>query len=543
MTVSPDQELHARSPQVPPLALRIESLRSRLLTVIAPPGDPEFSHRASRQLDQLAGDEALLRALEGGDAALVYRRWRRYDVLSSHSRRNLAGLRADMAAMVSWMWRSRASLLSAGEADQPWTGNPFLGAQLGRNLPGRLHWELGEPLSAEGSLSPLRRPLLRAKMQILRALSRGFASEFGGPWAVMCRAIERRFTAAERGALLGVDSALRREDLSSAVTFLGQEADPMGSLLGLVNVIGSYEALLSIPPLDAALPEFDGLGLRTDRATYFDCMRSARAKDLNALLDSLVNLDEALAGFWQHVADRTNAWIQGVQEEVDGLHARHAIRKQRSIAAAESDSERVTASFRHMGAAWYATFRGKAYALPDLVGMSIIHHLLGQPGTRVEITELVRAIARPAGERRGSGSATDEGATFRGNALGLRSMDTELDPEALRNISSELKRLQQELASLPVDGSPSQERRRAELQAEIAGIQKQQGKSITPRGRVRPLDKARKNAVDRIRKSLGEALVAIKSDAPALGAHLEACIQGGAGWVYSPTPPVIWLLR
>ncbi len=177
--------------------------------------------------------------------------------------------------------------------------------------------------------------------------------------------------------------------------------------------------------------------------------------------------------------------------------------------------------FRKRGAAWEVRFEGGTpFILVPAKGASYLHRLLGRPGRTATGVELV------CGEFR-----TQSG-------WGSGPKDAALDTEALAACRARLLELAEDRNRANDDEN---EVLAAEVDREVADLERLLATAMSPRGQARPLADAR----ERFRKSVGNAIArTVKKIAdfdPKLAAHFQGpALECGHSLRYCPSPEVRW---
>ena len=177
--------------------------------------------------------------------------------------------------------------------------------------------------------------------------------------------------------------------------------------------------------------------------------------------------------------------------------------------------------FRKRGGAWEVRFEGgRPFILVPAKGASYLHRLLSRPGRTSTGVEIV------CGEFR-----TQSG-------WGSGSKDAALDSETLAACRARLLELAEERNRAEDDEN---EALAADVDREVADLERILAKAMSPRGQVRPLPNAR----ERFRKSVGNAIArTVKKIAdfdPKLAAHLQGpALECGHTLRYCPSPEVRW---
>lgn len=192
------------------------------------------------------------------------------------------------------------------------------------------------------------------------------------------------------------------------------------------------------------------------------------------------------------------------------------------------DTAPAVAEFRREGETWAIRF-GRTFRLRDSKGLRYLKVLLAEPGREFHALDLVRLLDGAATEPVGHGAAASEGLGSAGDGAGLDI----LDAEARAAYRARLRELSMELEEAESFNDPIRaDRARGEidaLEAELAGAFGLGGRS---RQAASPAERARQSVTKAIRDAMGR----IRSEDPALHAHLSRSVATGLYCRYDPDP-------
>ena len=216
------------------------------------------------------------------------------------------------------------------------------------------------------------------------------------------------------------------------------------------------------------------------------------------------------------------------QRWIDRVEAARS--KPPSASITRSPDTNLSSVFRREGDFWAIAHNGKTARVRNIKGLGYIAHLLGRPGVRVHVIELVRAVERGA-------DLIVDGATARGQGLtverGLGDAGEMLDTQALNEYRRRQTELRGELEAAQRDNDPG----RAEVaRHELESITAELSAAVGSGGRGRKASAHTERARSLVTKHIRSGLDLIRRSDPALVTHLDRSIHTGIHCAYLPEP-------
>ncbi len=186
-------------------------------------------------------------------------------------------------------------------------------------------------------------------------------------------------------------------------------------------------------------------------------------------------------------------------------------------------------SFKRDGDFWTVTHNGKTLRLRNIKGLGYIAHLLGRPGERINVVEMVRAIEGDAdGASSDAGPAARDGLAIRKD---LGDAGEALDPQA----RDEYRRRRAELRAELDDAQSQNDRGRIDAaRHEIELLTEELSAAIGPGNRARKKFGHGERARSLVTKHIRAGLELIRRHDAELGDHLDRSIHTGAFCAYLP---------
>jgi len=194
----------------------------------------------------------------------------------------------------------------------------------------------------------------------------------------------------------------------------------------------------------------------------------------------------------------------------------------------QSPATKSTSVFRREGDFWTIAHNGKTSRLRNIKGLGYIAHLLGRPGERVHVIDLVQAVERGA-------DPSDDGAAARAQGLtverGLGDAGEILDAQACEAYRRRQSELRAELEAAQRDNDPG----RAEAaRHELELITDELSAAVGQHGRGRKVHAHNERARSLVTKHIRSAIDLIRRNDPQLATHLDRSIHTGAHCGYLP---------
>lgn len=190
--------------------------------------------------------------------------------------------------------------------------------------------------------------------------------------------------------------------------------------------------------------------------------------------------------------------------------------------------------FSQQGDFWEIEFEGRKFRLRDSKGLRYLSHLLRNPGQEVHSLEVVGLLeGRPALHR--SPTAADAGL----HISDFGDAGEVLDRQAKTAYKRRIHELRQEIEEADSFNDPE---RAARAQDEMDTLLEQLSAAVGLGGRDRRAGSPAERARLSVTKAVKGALAKIRTNHPALGAHLDATVRTGMFCVYLPDPrvPIRW---
>ncbi len=233
-------------------------------------------------------------------------------------------------------------------------------------------------------------------------------------------------------------------------------------------------------------------------------------------------LDASRDSGMRALEEKTATQLRSMGEEVAGTAP---------PAAAASPEPPRPSIFRREGEYWSISFEGESFRMKDVKGLHHIARLLAHPGREIHAMELVAleegraALSGPRGRERASKASDGTGPM--------------LDAKAKEAYRSRLSELEEEVEEAE---AWNDHERAARAQDEIDFLTRELAGALGLGGRDRAAGSDAERARVNVTRSVKAALVRIRRQSPALGAHLDRTIRTGIFCSYNPDPraPVFW---
>jgi len=188
----------------------------------------------------------------------------------------------------------------------------------------------------------------------------------------------------------------------------------------------------------------------------------------------------------------------------------------------------LPSSFRRDGDFWTIAHNGKTSRLRNIKGLGYLAHLLGRPGERVHVIDLVQTVERGS-------DAVGDGAAARGQGVrverGLGDAGESLDAQALNQYRRRQSELRAELEAAQRDNDPG---RVDAARHELELITSELSAAVGPRGRGRRAHSHTERARSLVTKHIRSGLDLIRRNDPMLASHLDRSIHTGTHCAYLP---------
>ncbi len=261
---------------------------------------------------------------------------------------------------------------------------------------------------------------------------------------------------------------------------------------------------------EKSIATFKRYGLPLDEAEVLASWGSALLATGGNRSDAEAKFDAAVEIYRRCGAGQR--WIERVEAQ------RH-----RSVAPSN-----VSSSFRREGDFWNITHAGKTLRIRNIKGLAYLAHLLGHPGERVNVIDLVQAIEGVAANSSGANLARLQGLQVQ---RGLGDAGEVLDPQA----RDQYRRRRDELRAELEDAEAQNDLGRAEaVRREIEMLTEELsaavGRGSSPRKKFAHAERARSLVTKHIRTGLD----LIRRHDSDLADHLDRSIQTGTHCAYLP---------
>jgi tetratricopeptide (TPR) repeat protein len=245
--------------------------------------------------------------------------------------------------------------------------------------------------------------------------------------------------------------------------------------------------------------------------------------------DAGVKFDGAIEIYRRHGGG--HRWIDRVEAQRH-LHDAHR-------AASPLPKENETSIYRREGDHWAITYNRKTLNLRNLKGLAYIAYLLGHPGERVHVFDMVAAVEGAAGARRSDdGGAAREGLKVQ---RGLGDAGEVIDPRARENYRRRQQELRAELEEAQQQNDPGRaETARHELELLTDELNAALGRG----GRARKSLAHNERARSLVTKHVRTGLELIRRHDEELADHLDRSIRTGTfcGYLPAASAKVAWQL-
>lgn len=424
----------------------------------------------------------------------------------------------------------------------------------------------GLPPDVAAQLEEGRAGLFRVKRDIVEACVRCLRARAAGAlWPAVLRILTDTLLWPEAQRYLEVEDLYWRSGVGDFVVppYTMRPPDEVpGTLSALLSLVGHVEKELLVGTFDRTiagiaevLPETDPAGLES----YFQAVGQPGQAALDAALDGFWPLEEREQAFWDEFRHRVNASIENdLYEEIVirtrvkrplvatfEPYLRSFAEWQRTHIEATGAPSPLQLSpppvtpavqryiFRREGEAWTLEFGGHTTRLKDRKGLHYLAHLLGRPGEKVHVLDLVRAVEGvPAA--RGSLRRVTEGELAEQGLLttGFGDAGPRLDDETKARYGSRLRDLQEQRELAEELGNEEDLDR---IEGEVEAIERELRAGFDVHGRPRRDASAAERARTNVKNLIEDVRKRISESHPSLAQHLRY-VQTGAFCSYDPGP-------
>ena len=236
------------------------------------------------------------------------------------------------------------------------------------------------------------------------------------------------------------------------------------------------------------------------------------------------------------VGPRFIEWLTG-----DKMRALGPTPRQTEVGGANQTQQaesKVTGAFRREGEFWTISYPDNTFRLKDAKGLRYIAYLLGRPGRRTHVYDLIEAV---------EGSIVNERSTIHAESENLeivREIGGPAPTVDFRARSGYRTRLHDLRAELDEAERMNDLGRSERLSTEIEMIGEELTGSLGLGGRPRMSSRSEERARGLVGKNIRSMVEKIRHEHPALGRHFGTAISTGNFCVYQPDPdhPVSWQL-
>ena len=188
--------------------------------------------------------------------------------------------------------------------------------------------------------------------------------------------------------------------------------------------------------------------------------------------------------------------------------------------------------FRHEREFWTIAFDGDVFRMKDSKGLRYLVQLLANPGTELDVLDMVALAGAGSAEGRpGPAAAEVEQAGMRVSRL--EGAGAALDAQAKTAYRNRLTELEAELEEARSFNDPE---RAASLTEEMAALHKELSAAVGLGNRDRELASPSERARVNVTRSIRGSMARIEASSPALGDHLAKAIRTGTFCAYLPAP-------
>jgi tetratricopeptide (TPR) repeat protein len=222
-------------------------------------------------------------------------------------------------------------------------------------------------------------------------------------------------------------------------------------------------------------------------------------------------------------------WIERVASEGDALRLPAVGVRSPGLSAAGESTE-GPARFKREGEFWTLTYRGTTFRLKGVKGLAYIAFLLGHPGERIHVHEL---IARVDGVADRGSELGAESARVVPNNFDLGDAGDALDQHAQADYRRRLRELTEDV----VEARRLNDSARAEsIRRELEFLQEELSAAVGIGGRDRRVAAHVERARGMVTKNIRAGLEKIRSEDAALGRYFATSIKTGYYCAYLPDP-------
>jgi len=195
---------------------------------------------------------------------------------------------------------------------------------------------------------------------------------------------------------------------------------------------------------------------------------------------------------------------------------------------APSQDRKPSSTFQRDGDFWTIAHDSKTSRVRNVKGLAYIAHLLGRPGERVHVIDLVQAIEGGADTPREDSTARTQGLAVQ---RGLGDAGNIIDAQALDEYRRRQSELRSELEAAQRDNDPG---RIEAAQHEFEMISDALTDALGRGGRTRRKFSHKERARSLVTKHIRSAIDLIRRNDPPLATHLDRCIHTGSHCAYLP---------
>ncbi len=424
-------------------------------------------------------------------------------------------------------------------------------------------------LDAEDSawLETDRSKVFDLKLRLLRHLASTLRSRATRElWPGCLDLLTKTLTATEMEFYLRMDRFYGGFDILRGQVVDEQAELVAGGLTDLLHFIGHCEKELTLGTLHQTVGRLISLLPDVSLESYYEVVRRPCRTELDAALDSFVELDAGERAYWSDYRARVNDALENKFDEElvvrirvkKGLlpifepHVRTFVEWQRSYLEATGTLPHLNISqpleqpqvrentFRKDGDYRRIVHQGQEDLLRDTKGLGYIAQLLRSPGREYHVLELVAAgqghpLAPPVEgyERMGSERLAEEGL----GASGLGDAGAGIDQQAKSVYERRIRELREQLEEARQLGNWQRE---DQIEEQIDALKSEIAAAYGLGGRERKAASAAERARVNVRKQIEAARDKVAEVNPRLGHHLRNAIKTGTFCTYEPEQYTQW---
>ncbi|MDP9363544.1 MAG: hypothetical protein M3Q10_04830, partial [Chloroflexota bacterium] len=406
-----------------------------------------------------------------------------------------------------------------------------------------------------------RPAMLDLEIRVLRRLASALrARDATHLWSDCLRLLTDALLADDAAFYLRIDRFLNSYDLRTGET--SGEGDPdfaPGGLTNLLEMIGDCEKELTIGTMDRTKRALPPEGAPDSLRSYYEAIGQSWQARFDRALDLFVELEAREAAFRDGFRARVNAALENeffaevvvrtrVKQKLVAMfepQVRTFAEWQRAHLEATGSLPALSLSdpagapvpqrnvFRREGETWTLAFGGHTTHPKDRKGLRYLAHLLGRPGEKVHVLDLVRAIEGGTAASGSLGGVTGADLAQQGLlAAGFGDAGPRLDDETKTRFGNRLRELgeQRELA-VELGNVDDLDR----IEGEVEAIDRALRAGFDIRGRPRRDASAAERARTNVKKLIEDARKQIAASHPILALHLQ-CLSTGTYCAYDPGP-------